>query len=226
MTLAAVKEIKKASVIAYPISHQGAEGMAATIASEWIGLEQKRLPLLFPMVEESLPRKQAWRQASDELAAEVLTGERVAFLCQGDVSLYASCSYLLLDLKARYPECPIRLVPGVTSISAAAAAGCWPLSLQQEQFLVTPTPGHPYQLEELLEDAARSRRVLALIKLGHRWKWVRPVLEKRHLLEGALFAQRVGWPDQKVLTASEVDESMKPYFSLLLIRQGWPDVIP
>jgi precorrin-2/cobalt-factor-2 C20-methyltransferase len=38
--------------------------------------------------------------------------------------------------------------------------------------------------------------VLALLKLGHRWRWVRPLLAARGVLEGALFAQRVGWPDQ------------------------------
>ena len=50
LTLAAVDAIEKASLIAYPIAREGAEGMAAAIASKWITSRQKRLPLYLPMV--------------------------------------------------------------------------------------------------------------------------------------------------------------------------------
>jgi precorrin-2/cobalt-factor-2 C20-methyltransferase len=68
--------------------------------------------------------------------------------------------------------------------------------------------------------------VLALIKLGQRWPWVRACLERHQLLEGSLFAQRVGWPDQVLARAIEIPAESKPYFSLLLIRQTWPEVLP
>ncbi|MCH9713212.1 MAG: precorrin-2 C(20)-methyltransferase, partial [Cyanobacteria bacterium] len=60
----------------------------------------------------------------------------------------------------------------------------------------------------------------------HRWAWVRPLLAARGVLEGALFAQRVGWPDQLLASAAAVPAEEQPYFSLLLIRQGWPEVLP
>jgi precorrin-2/cobalt-factor-2 C20-methyltransferase len=68
--------------------------------------------------------------------------------------------------------------------------------------------------------------VLALLKLGRRWVWVRPLLERRGLLPGALFARRLGWPDQQVGPADRVPQGESPYFSLLLVRQGWPAVLP
>ena len=55
---------------------------------------------------------------------------------------------------------------------------------------------------------------------------VRPLLERRGLLEEALFARRVGWPDQVVAPAAALAAGEMPYFSLLLIRQGWPVVLP
>jgi precorrin-2/cobalt-factor-2 C20-methyltransferase len=51
-------------------------------------------------------------------------------------------------------------------------------------------------------------------------------LATRGLLEQALFAQRVGWPDQLLAPAAAVPASEQPYFSLLLIRLGWPGVLP
>ena len=68
--------------------------------------------------------------------------------------------------------------------------------------------------------------MVALLKLGHRWSWVQPLLAERGLLEQTLFAQRVGWPDQQLAPAVLVSAAEQPYFSLLLIRQGWPAVLP
>ncbi|MEB3209223.1 MAG: precorrin-2 C(20)-methyltransferase [Synechococcus sp.] len=231
LTVAAVRAIQAADRVAYPVAREGAEGMAAAIANRWITLEQLRLPLLFPMVAEAAPRVAAWHAAADALAAAVAAGERVVLLCEGDVSLFASSSYVQLALRRRHPGCPLRLIPGVPAVCAAAAAAAgsgldWPLALQSEGLLIRPTPETPAELLQLLARAAGDGTVLALLKLGHRWSWVRPLLAERGLLEGALFAQRVGWPDQLLATAAAVPAEEQPYFSLLLIRQGWPEVLP
>ena len=42
----------------------------------------------------------------------------------------------------------------------------------------------------------------------------------------ALFAERVGWHDQQIYCADAVAAEPRHYFSLLLIRQGWPEVLP
>jgi len=231
ITVAALRAIEAAAVVAYPVARAEAEGMAARIAEPWIAAHQRRLPLLFPMVVEAEPRQLAWHAAADALAAEVAAGRAVVLLCEGDSSLYASCSYVLLALAQRHPGCPLRVIPGITAVAAAAAAASsqglpWPLALQQEALLIRPTPDSPEQLEQLLDQAAAGATVLALLKLGRRWPWVRTCLEARGLLDQALFAQRVGWPDQQLAPAALVAASEQPYFSLLLIRQGWPAVLP
>ena len=231
LTVAAVRAIEAADLVAYPVARDGGEGMAAAIAAPWIGAGQRRLPLLFPMVAEAGPRIAAWHAAADALAAAVAAGDGVVLLCEGDGSLFASSSYALLALRRRHPACPLRLIPGVPAVCAAAAAASsigwiWPLALQDDGLLVRPTPASPAALVALLEAAAASGTVLGLLKLGHRWAWVRPLLAERGLLEGALFAQRVGWPDQLVAPAAAVPPAEQPYFSLLLIRQGWPAVLP
>ncbi|MBV2352681.1 precorrin-2 C(20)-methyltransferase [Synechococcus sp. HK05] len=231
LTVAAVRAIEAADVVTYPVARLEAEGMAARIAAPWIGPEQRRLPLLFPMVVEAEPRRQAWHAAAAALAAEVRAQRRVVLLCEGDSSLYASCSYVLLALAEREPDVPVRVIPGITAAAAAAAAASsagmpWPLALQQEPLWIRPTPETQPELEQLLEQASAAGAVLALLKLGHRWSWVQPLLAERGLLEQSLFAQRVGWPDQLLARAAAVSPAEQPYFSLLLIRQGWPAVLP
>ena len=226
LTVAAVRAIQAAAVVAYPVARLEAEGMAAAIAAPWIDPEQRRLPLLFPMVAEAEPRRAAWHAAADALAAEVAAGHAVVLLCEGDASLYASASYALLALAERHPACPVAVIPGITAVAAAAAAGRWPLALQQDALWIRPTPESAAALEALLAEARAAGAVLALLKLGQRWRWVRPILETRGLLEAALFAQRVGWPDQLLAPAAAVPGEEQPYFSLLLIRQAWPEVLP
>jgi len=217
LTLGAVSAIQSATVVAYPVSKAGEAGMAATIAKKWISSEKRRLPLLFPMLTDGLVLKNAWINAADQLAKAVYEGEKVVFLSQGDVSLYATSSYVLFEMKDRHPDCPVRLLPGVNSISAAAAVGQWPLALQHGQLLVLPTPNDPLELETILLEESRQNRMIALVKLGNRWSWVKQLLRKHGFLDKSLFAQRVGLLDQKVQLASEISDSDKPYFSLLLI---------
>jgi precorrin-2/cobalt-factor-2 C20-methyltransferase len=226
LTVAAVQAIAAADLIAFPVARAGAPGMAATIAGRWIRPEQERLPLSFPMVSEVEPRLAAWRAAADALAGAVRAGRVVVLLCEGDVSLYATASYVLLSLRRHHPDIPLRLIPGISAVAAAGAAAAWPLALQSEGLLIHPTPDSPEGLTALLERAAGGGWVLALLKLGHRWRWVRPLLERRGLLAEAVFAGRIGWPDERLGSAAAVAAGEEPYFSLLLIRQGQPPVLP
>ena len=225
LTLGAVKAIQDSSLVSFPVSKEGEESLAASIASSWISEDKRILPLIFPMVSEIEPRIKAWRNAGEKLALEVANGEQVVFLCQGDVSLFATGSYLFFDIKSHYPKCPIRIIPGINSFSAAAACGHWPLSMQKEQLLVIPTPDNSETLKSILQESASYERIVVLLKLGNRWRWVRPLLEKMNLLENSLFAKRVGFPDQKVSKSNQISEFESTYFSLLIIRQNFPNFL-
>ena len=226
ITVAAQRAIADATVVAYPVAALERPGMAAQIAQPWLAPTQRQLPLLFPMVQEAEPRQQAWQQAASAVAAEIRAGEQVVFLCEGDCSLFASSSYLLLALKAKAPELPIRVIPGITAASATAAAAAWPLALQDEQLQVVPLPDQPDQARQLLLTALEHGQPMVLLKVGRRWRWLRPLLVELELLESALYGERVGWPEQLVVPAASVAAEERPYFSLVLLRPAWPAVLP
>jgi len=231
ITVAAQRAIAAAQVVAYPVAELSREGMAARIAEPWLQPQQRRLPLLFPMVEAAAPRRQAWHGAADAVAACLQQGQSVVFLCEGDSSTYASASYLLLAMQQRHPQHAVRLLPGITAAAAAAAEASslgwpWPLALQQERLLIQPTPDAPEPLRQLLLSCRSSGQPLVLLKLGRRWLWVRPMLEELGLLRSALYGERVGWPQQRLCPAEQVPAEVRPYFSLLLLRPSWPDVLP
>ena len=97
LTFAAVSAIKDASLVVYPVAKMGSEGMAQKIASEFLK-GKKCMPILFPMITEIDALKDAWEEASTHLVEAVRSGENVVLLCQGDPSLYATSSYILLQI--------------------------------------------------------------------------------------------------------------------------------
>jgi len=226
LTLAAVEAIQESTVVSYPVSINGGESLAEQIASKWITKDKKKLPLIFPMVEDQNILKSAWRIAGNELIKMVEKGERVVFLSQGDISLFSTGSYLSNELEKYHPDCVVNLIPGVTSFSAAAAKSRLPLAFQEEQLLIVPVPESPEQLKVILSEAAFKKRVVVLLKLGRKWTWVQPLLKELELLERSIFAERVGLSGEQILSASDLSSESRPYFSLLLIRQIWPLIMP
>ena len=106
LTVAAVKALEQADVIAHPVVREGQPGMALAIASPWLQPQQQLLPLAFPMVAEAEPRMSAWHHAADALASKVRAGRRVVLLCEGDVSSLqpaVMCSWLCVAAIPTFP---------------------------------------------------------------------------------------------------------------------------
>ena len=226
LTLAAIDAIKESTVVSYPVPTRGGDSLAEKIASKWITKDKKKLPLHFPMVDDQNTLKSAWRVAGNDLMKMVDKGERVVFLAQGDISLFSTGSYLSKELEKYHPECVVKLIPGVTSFSAAAAKSKLPLAFQEEELLVLPVPDSYDELKSILSDAVSKKRVVVLLKLGKKWEWVKLLLEELDLIKISIFAERIGFSDQQILRASELPSGTRPYFSLLLIRQSWPLTMP
>ena len=226
LTLAAVDAIRASTVVSYPVSTRGGDSLAEKIASKWITKDKKKVPLHFPMVDDQNTLKSAWRVAGNKLMRMVEKGERVVFLSQGDISLFSTGSYLSKELEKYHPDCLVKLIPGITSFAAAAAKSKLPLAFQEEQLLVVPVPDSHKELKVLLSNAALMKRVVVLLKIGKNWEWVKPLLEELDLIESSIFAEKIGFSDQQVLRASDMCSGARPYFSLLLIRQSWPLIMP
>ncbi len=225
LTLAAVQAIKESTLVAYPVPKKNGNSLAADIVKKLIKKKEK-LPLEFPMVKDEALLKAAWKEASSKLLNAFRNNHKVVLLSLGDVSLYSTSAYMTYYIKSQFPKIKFKVIPGINSFSAAAAIGAYPLALQKEQLIISPAPDKKEDLEKILDDANKYNRVIVLLKLGSRWIWIREVLYKRKMLDKTLFAQRVGLPDQDVLIAEKVPATVKPYFSLLIIRNSFPDIMP
>jgi len=134
----------------------------------------------------------------------------VVVLCEGDPSLYGSYLHLHERLADRFRSV---IVPGISSVSAAAAASSMPLVQHDETLTVLPGTLPEDQLQARLA----SSDAAAVLKLGRTFGKVRSALEDAGLLERALYVERAGTDRERVEPLAAVDPDGVPYMSLALV---------
>ena len=136
----------------------------------------------------------------------------------GDTSLFASSSNILRTIKNKHPEIITKTIPGISSISAAAALSNFNLAIKGETLIIKECPSNKQELVDLLNINRKKKTVLVLMKVGKRWEWVKNLLKKENIINKSVIAINVGMPNQIVQELSKFDLNKVPYFSLLLIR--------
>ena len=120
LTIAAVSAIKKAKVIVLPISDDNKKSFAAQIVKKYTKFK-KNIPIIFPMARKNFDPDEIWSNAVEKIVKFIKNGESVVLLCLGDTSIFASSSNILRLIKKNHAEIITKTIPGISSISAAAA---------------------------------------------------------------------------------------------------------
>ena len=217
LTLAAVHAIKKANVIVFPISDDNKKSFAADIVKKYTKFK-KNVPIIFPMARKDFDPDEIWSIAVAKIVKFIENGESVVLLCLGDTSLFASSSNILRIIKHNYPEIITKTIPGISSLSAAAALNDFDLVKKGETLIIKECPSSNSELTCLIRESRVNKTVLAIMKVGKRWIFVREILKKEDIIDTSLIALSVGMPDQIIQYASQYKNDIMPYFSLILIR--------
>ncbi len=217
LTIAAVDAIKKAKVIVFPISDDNKKSFAAEIVQKYTKFK-KNIPIIFPMARKDFDPDEIWSNAVEKIVKFVKNGESVALLCLGDTSIFASSSNILRLIKHNYPEIITKTIPGISSLSATAAFNDFDLVKKGETLIIKECPSSNSELTSLIKESRQNKTVLAIMKIGRRWNLVRETLKKEDIIKKSLIALSVGTPDQIIQYASQYNNDVMPYFSLILIR--------
>jgi precorrin-2 C20-methyltransferase/precorrin-3B C17-methyltransferase len=217
ITLKAAKLIKNADVIAY---HSGTAGrsIARSIADSLISEDAIEELLIYPVTTGSTDHPLGYYGAVDEFydeSAERLSkhldaGRTVVVLAEGDPLFYSSFMYLHDRLSPRFPS---EIVPGVTSLTAAATALRAPLARHEDVLTVLPGTLPVPELARRLTDTDAA----AIMKLGRTFAGVREALRQAGRLSDALYVERATTGEQRVMPVIEVDDNAVPYFSMVVV---------
>ena len=217
LTIAAVDAIKKAKVIVFPIADDNKKSFAAEIVNKYTKFK-KNISIIFPMARKDFDPDEIWSNAVEKIVKFIQNNEPVVLLCLGDTSLFASSSNILRIIKNNHPEIITKTIPGISSISAAAALNDFDLVKKGETLIIKECPSSNSELTSLIKDSRENKTVLAIMKIGKRWNLVRETLKKEDIIKKSLIALSVGTPDQIIQYASQYNKDVMPYFSLILIR--------
>jgi precorrin-2/cobalt-factor-2 C20-methyltransferase len=208
LTLKGLRRLRAAAVVAYPAPEQG-DSFARAIVAKWLDQGQREIVIRFPM-RPGPPPAEIYDEAALVISAELDAGSDLALLCQGDPLFYGSFNGVLTRLADRYP---IEIVPGVSSLTACAAAAVRPLATHDEVLAVIPAT----LAEDELAHRLAAAEVAAIVKLGRHFPKVRRVLERLGMLPDAVYVEHASLPNQRVRPVCEIDDA--PYFSMALVHR-------
>jgi len=213
LTLKAVKIIRSGALVAYPVGGDSETSLARKIASPHISQGSREYGFTIPMRVEREPAAKAYDKAAADLAEVLQKGGDVALLCEGDPLFYGSAMYLVERLSSRF-ACEV--IPGITSLTACAAAILRPLAARNERLKILPAPMD----ETVLEVELANCEAAAIIKVGRHFEKVRKVLQKLGLGKQAIVIERATGEDEKITPLDQMAEGERPYFSTILIYKG------
>ncbi len=210
LTLKALRILRAAPVLAYPAPAEG-HSMARTIAAPHLPGGQTEIAIRMPLDAARFPAGEIYAAAARDISQHLDAGRDVAALCEGDPFFYGSFMYLFARLAEAHR---IEVVPGVSSLTACAAALDAPLAARNDVLSVVPAPLDEYQLKARLEgcDAA------AIIKVGRHVAKVRRVLQELSLESRARYIERASLAAERILPLSEAADTA-PYFYMVLVHR-------
>lgn len=217
MTVRAVEVIRSADVIAYHCARHG-RSIARSIAAAHIRPEQIEERLMYPITTETTDHPGGYRGALDDfyaesaelLAAHLDAGRTVAVLAEGDPLFYGSYMHMHKRLADRYPA---EVIPGVTSVSAAAARIGRPLVEGEEVLTILPGTLPEEELAARLATADAA----AVMKLGRTFPAVRRALETAGRLADAHYVERATMDAERLEMLADVDPESVPYFAVAVL---------
>jgi precorrin-2/cobalt-factor-2 C20-methyltransferase len=207
LTLKALRLLRAVPVLAYPAPEPG-DSFARSIVAAWIEGHQREIAIRFPM-RPGPPPVEIYDGAAAELAAELDAGHDVALLCQGDPLFYGSFISVFTRLAGRYR---VEIVPGVSSLTACAAAAAIPLVSRDDTLAVIPATLDEDQIAARLAASDTA----AIVKLGRHLPKIRRVLNHLGLLDSAVYVERATLPTQHIALLSALESDEAPYFSMVL----------
>lgn len=212
LTLKAVRVLAAVPVVAYPTTGEDA-ALALSIAAPHLDPAAIRLPVALPMQVERGPAQAAYDAAAAEILAHLRAGRDVAWLCEGDPLFYGSAMYLVGRVAG---QAPVQVVPGVTSLTAAAAAIVRPLAARNEMLKVLPAP----LPDEVLRAELAATPSAAIIKVGRHFDRVRALLGETGHAAGAVVVEHATGARERITALADFAHDERPYFSTILCYRG------
>jgi precorrin-2 C20-methyltransferase/precorrin-3B C17-methyltransferase len=217
VTVKAARLIERADVVAYHSARHGTS-IARGIAEPYLRPGQIEEKLVYPVTTESTAHPGGYEgaiadfyaDAAARLMAHLEAGRDVVLLAEGDPLFFSSYMHMHKRISARYET---RIVPGITSVSAASAALATPLVEGDDVLTVLPGTLPADELAQRLcgTDAA------AIMKVSRHFAGIQEALKQAGRLDDAHYVERASRVEQRVAPVADVDPESVPYMAIVIV---------
>ena len=216
VTLKAQRVLQSVPLVCVPQADASADSFALSIARSFIDTDrQEILRFAFP-TDDADAAADVWETAAATLAARLQQGQDAAFITEGDPMLFSTFSYVLESIKTNYPEIAVEIIPGVSSVMAAAARASVPLVTHGQRLAILPAV---YGIDDLRE-AIANYDTIVLMKVNRVLLDALANLESLGLAGKGIYVRRATTArEQVVQDLRQLTEEDLDYFSLLIIKR-------
>lgn len=218
ITRKAERIIRQTPVICTPTGNADASSYALSIVEHLLDRGRQEIMVkVFPMLKKGAELEAAWVETAHEVITRIDRGQDVAFITIGDPCLYSTFLYLYRIIREQRADIAVEIIPGISSINAAAAAAGIPLGIAGERVAILPATYENDYLRQTLSEFD----TIVLMKVSRIFDRVYQLLCEAGFDKNSVFIRRVGSADQEVvfdlstLVGKELD-----YLSLLIVRKS------
>jgi precorrin-2/cobalt-factor-2 C20-methyltransferase len=211
LTLKGQRLLGEVDVIFLPVRDDH-DSVARKIVSRWAEPAKLR-ELSFRMSKKWEENRDRWKQHAATIADVVEGGQSAAFVTEGDPMLYSTFIHVYRLLLANH-EVAVEIVPGVSSITAGAAAVGLPLADERRRVAIVPATG------EVMHAIATFDSVV-ILKVSTAVDAVLKALNVTGRIHDAIYVERAGWPEQRIIRDVErlKKERKLDYFGQIIVAR-------
>lgn len=217
LTLKARRILSQAAVVFVPQAGPSEESFAYSIVKGFLDeSRQKVIPLLFPMTKDESKLEKAWKTAAGQIHETIMEGKDCAFITEGDPLLYSTFIYIYEILRETFPKVVIEIIPGISSIFAAAARAKEPLALGDDCMAIIPATS---EVSRIL-DALKSFETVVFTKIDRSFDKLLAALEEAALVDKAIWVKKCTTGEEEIVRDIRKLKGRKiDYMSLLIVRK-------
>lgn len=186
ITLKAAKILERVAVVFAAASTGNTYSLAVEIASPHLKKGVPVVRLDFPMTLNKKRLNTVWKANAGKVAGALRNGKDAAFITIGDPMIYSTFGYIMRSIKETYPDIPIKVVPGITSYQAGAAAAGLILAEGEESFTVISGALGAGELKKLIDDTQN----VVMLKVYKNYSEILDTLNSLDLTAGSVLVSR------------------------------------
>ncbi|MFV0436747.1 MAG: precorrin-2 C(20)-methyltransferase [Desulfopila sp.] len=222
LTVKALKAIEHCPVVIAPKASKNGRSTALSIIEQAVDLSGKQVhEVYFPMKKIKLGERPLleveteWRATAAKVLEMLDSGLDLAFPTLGDPAIYSTGYYLYATLLPMRPDIRVQFISGISAMSSCSATIQTPVCLGDDMLAVVPATFS----EEKIKKALKEFDAVVLMKVHRVMDKICRLLVETGLAENAVYIEKAGMVDQRIITNLSSIPDNPHYFSTILVRK-------